>query len=323
MFHFSLCDKAKHWLRTVEEGSLTTWDEVTRAFLGKYCPHEKTAELRRKITNFNQEIDETLSEAWERFKDYTRKCRHHGFTSWIIVQSFYDGLTPTSRANLDNGAGGSLEKLSVNDAYKMIEEVTQHYAYGGDRRQPQAKKGRIHDLSAIDLIASKFDMQAYKLDQATLTSLSSSSQQVMSCETCGGNDHLSFLGKETINTLNLTIRRSNADMQANIQQLQAHNKIIENQLAQIAQKVGSLSSNPSGHFLSSTVVNPKEQAKAITLRSGRGYERPIMSEDEPQKRDEGVVVRNEGEFENEIVDVERKKPQKKNEGNEEKVEKPP
>ncbi|XP_021735762.1 uncharacterized protein LOC110702365 [Chenopodium quinoa] len=43
-----------------------------------------------------------------------------------------------------------------------------------------------------------------------------------------------------------------------------------------------------------------------------------MSEEDPQKRDEGVVVRNEGEFENEIVDVERKEPQSKNEGDEEK-----
>ncbi|XP_021763595.1 uncharacterized protein LOC110728205 [Chenopodium quinoa] len=48
-----------------------------------------------------------------------------------------------------------------------------------------------------------------------------------------------------------------------------------------------------------------------------------MSEEEPQKRDEGFVVRNEDEFENEIVDVERKEPQSKNERDEEKVEKPP
>ncbi|XP_021751824.1 uncharacterized protein LOC110717431 [Chenopodium quinoa] len=427
MFQFSLRDKAKHWLRTVEEGSLSTWDEVTRAFLGKYCPPEKTAELRRKITNFNQDIDETLSEAWERFKDYTRKCPHHGFTSWIIVQSFYDGLTPISRANLDSGAGGSLKKLSVDDAYKMIEEVAKHYAYGGDRRQPQTKKGGIHDLSAIDLIASKFDMLAHKLDQATLTP-SSSSSQVMSCETCGGNDHLSSYCNSTnqeqaaaigqrneqysqshnqswkpqhntgwkqynqgppqnnynqnqtqpqnhynqpqsqnqqapyrhpnqrdqnhqrsqynqpappppppqktslesvLETFMTQQIRNNAEMNANIQQLQAHNKIMEGQLAQIAQQVGSSSSNPSGHFPSSTVVNPKEQAKAITLRSGRGYEGPVMSEEEPQKRDEGVVVRSEDDFENEVVEVERKEQKsdegatKKDEGDEERIEKPP
>ncbi|XP_021737517.1 uncharacterized protein LOC110704036 [Chenopodium quinoa] len=319
------------------------------------------------------------------------------------------GLTPTSRVNFDNGAGGSLKKLSVDDAYKMIEEVAKNFAYGGDRQQPQAKKGGIHDLSAINLIASNFDMLAHKLDQATLTSPRSSSQQVMSCETYGGNDHLSSYCNSTnqeqaaaigqrndqysqpynqgwkpqqntgwkqqnqgppqnqynqsrpqnqqapyrhpnqrdqnqqrqqynqsappppqksileaaLETFITQQGRSNADMQANIQQFQAHNKIIENQLAQIAQQVGSSSSNPSGHFPSSTVVNPKEQAKAITLRSGIGYEGSVMSEEEPQKRDEGVVVRNESEFENEIVDVERKEPQKKNEGDEENVENPP
>ncbi|XP_021721525.1 uncharacterized protein LOC110689103 [Chenopodium quinoa] len=78
-------------------------------------------------------------------------------------------------------------------------------------------------------------------------------------------------------------------MKTNIQQLQAHNKIIENQLAQIAQQVKSSSSNPSGHFPSSTVVNPKEQAKAITFRLRRGYEGSVMSEEEPQNRDGGVV----------------------------------
>ncbi|XP_021744415.1 uncharacterized protein LOC110710430 [Chenopodium quinoa] len=104
---------------------------------------------------------------------------------------------------------------------------------------------------------------------------------------------------------------------------------MESQLAQIAQQVGSSSSNPSGHFPSSTVVNPKEQAKAITLRSGRGYEGPVMSEEDPQKRDEGVVVRSEDDFENEVVEVERKKKKsdeeatKKDEGDEERIEKPP
>ncbi|XP_021770244.1 uncharacterized protein LOC110734402 [Chenopodium quinoa] len=193
MFRFSLRDKAKCWLRSVKEGSLTTWEEVTKAFLGKFCPPEKTAELRRKITSFTQEDDETLGEAWERFKDLKRKCPHHGLPLWMIIQSFYDGLTPTSRANLDNGAGGSLKKLPVEEAENMIEEVARHYAYRYDRRESQPKKKGMHELSAIDLIASKFDMLAHKLDQATSSSGTSSSQpqpQVMSCETYGGNDHM-------------------------------------------------------------------------------------------------------------------------------------
>uniref|UniRef100_A0A803M2Z0 Uncharacterized protein n=1 Tax=Chenopodium quinoa TaxID=63459 RepID=A0A803M2Z0_CHEQI len=81
------------------------------------------------------------------------------------------------------------QQLSVDEAYKMIEEVAKHYAYGGDKRQGQPKKGGKHDLEAIDLIASKVDMLARKLDQVNNVP-GSSSPQVMSCETCGGNDHL-------------------------------------------------------------------------------------------------------------------------------------
>ncbi|XP_021762933.1 uncharacterized protein LOC110727661 [Chenopodium quinoa] len=341
MFRFSLRDKAKCWLRSVKEGSLTTWEKVTKAFLGKFCPPEKTAELRRKITSFTQEDDETLGEAWERFKDLKRKCPHHGLPLWMIIQSFYDGLTPTSRANLDNGAGGSLKKLPVEEAENMIEEVARHYAYRYDRRESQPKKKGMHELSAIDLIASKFDMLAHKLDQATSSSGTSSSQpqpQVMSCETCGGNDHMASYCNATNEQVAAMNQRneqpfnqgwrqqnqgwrqpnqnqqsnynnppqniynqnqqnhqapyrhpnqqrqqfnqqppppqktsleaalesfinqqgkSNAEMSSNIQQLQAHNKIIENQLAQIAQQVGSSTSNASGQFPSSTVVKPK------------------------------------------------------------------
>ncbi|XP_021760574.1 uncharacterized protein LOC110725399 [Chenopodium quinoa] len=400
MFQFSLRDKAKHWLRTVEEGSLSTWDEVTRAFLGKYCPPEKTAELRRKITNFNQEVDETLSEAWERFKDYTRACPHHGFTSWIIVQSFYDGLTPTSRANLDSGAGGSLKKLSVDEAYKMIEEVAKHYAYGGDKRQGQPKKGGKHDLEAIDLIASKVDMLARKLDQVNNVP-GSFSPQVMSCETCGGNDHLASycntttehvasLGRndpysqtfnqgwkqhpnfgwkqpnqapppqnnynqappynqpptqqqapyrhpnqrdnvqqrpqynqappppksniesvlETFMTQQIKI---NGEVSSSIQQLQAHNKMIESQLSQIAQQVGC-TSNPGGQFPSTTVMNPKEQAKSITLIMEGGYETPIMRENVAKKGDEGDSWVDESEFENEVSEEARGRSKMSDEG---------
>ncbi|XP_021761194.1 uncharacterized protein LOC110726028 [Chenopodium quinoa] len=221
----------------------------------------------------------------------------------MIIQSFYDGLTPTSRANLDNEAGGSLKKLPVEEAENMIEEVARHYAYRYDRRESQPKKKGMHELSAIDLIASKFDMLAHKLDQATSSSGTSSSQpqpQVISCETCGGNDHMASYCNATneqvaaVNQRNeqpFNQGKSNAEMSSNIQQLQAHNKKFENQLAQIAQQVGSSTSNASGQFPSSTVVNPKEHVKAITLRSGRGYEGPVMSEDVPQKRDEGVEVR--------------------------------
>lgn len=91
--------------------------------------------MRRKITSFVQDEDEALSEAWERFKEYTRACPHHGFDRWILVQSFYDGLTPNPRANLDLVAGGQLKKLSVDNAYNMKKLPMQALCMGWRKKE--------------------------------------------------------------------------------------------------------------------------------------------------------------------------------------------
>jgi len=77
-FSLSLRDKARAWLHSLPPGSISTWDELTKAFLAKFFPLSKTASLRNQITSFTQRDDETLYEAWEKFKDLLRLCPHHG-----------------------------------------------------------------------------------------------------------------------------------------------------------------------------------------------------------------------------------------------------
>jgi len=56
-------------LQNEEPNSFTTWEMLSKAFLGKYFPPGKTAKLRIEITSFIQRDGESLYEAWERFKD--------------------------------------------------------------------------------------------------------------------------------------------------------------------------------------------------------------------------------------------------------------
>ncbi|KAL2931190.1 4-hydroxy-3-methylbut-2-enyl diphosphate reductase [Bienertia sinuspersici] len=67
LFKFSLTGKALDWLERFAPNSFTIWDQVTAAFLSKFIPLEKTAELRSKIANFEEEPDESHYDAWERF----------------------------------------------------------------------------------------------------------------------------------------------------------------------------------------------------------------------------------------------------------------
>ena len=68
LFPFSLKDKAKFWFNSLPTGSVGTWPAMSNLFLAKYYPVKRTAKVRGQITAFKQNYDESLSDAWDRFK---------------------------------------------------------------------------------------------------------------------------------------------------------------------------------------------------------------------------------------------------------------
>jgi len=78
LFPFSLRDRASAWFHSLEVGSITSWDQMRRAFLARFFPPSKTAKLRDRITRFNQKDGESLYDAWESFKEMLIICPHHG-----------------------------------------------------------------------------------------------------------------------------------------------------------------------------------------------------------------------------------------------------
>ncbi|GJQ93450.1 retrovirus-related pol polyprotein from transposon TNT 1-94 [Tanacetum coccineum] len=72
-FPMYLTRAASHWLRNKPSGSITTWEDLKTKFLSKYCPPARTAKKIEEINNFQQEPDENLYQAWERFKELLMK----------------------------------------------------------------------------------------------------------------------------------------------------------------------------------------------------------------------------------------------------------
>jgi len=66
---FSLLGRAKEWFYDTKEKN-TTWALCSTNFLSKFFPMGKTNALCGKITSFQQQHDESIPEAWERFQDY-------------------------------------------------------------------------------------------------------------------------------------------------------------------------------------------------------------------------------------------------------------
>ena len=110
LFQFSLRDQASQWLERFPAGSITTWDDLTRRFLTRFFPPERTAKLRDAILFFEQRQKETLRQAWTRFNYMLQRVPHHGLSQWLLVQIFYDHVNYHSKCSIDQAAGGKLHR---------------------------------------------------------------------------------------------------------------------------------------------------------------------------------------------------------------------
>ncbi|GKA60819.1 hypothetical protein Tco_0760226 [Tanacetum coccineum] len=123
-FPVSLTGAASRWLRNQPSGSITTWEVLKTKFLNKYCPPACTAKKMEEINNFQQEPDESLFHAWERFKELLMKCHQHYLTDIQEVILFYNALDVPTRQILDSK--GTIPSKSIVDAKVSIQEMAEY-----------------------------------------------------------------------------------------------------------------------------------------------------------------------------------------------------
>ncbi|GJY19719.1 pyruvate dehydrogenase (acetyl-transferring) kinase, mitochondrial [Tanacetum coccineum] len=137
-FPMSLTGAASHWLRNEPTGSITTWDGLKTKFLNKYCPPARTAKKMEEINNFQQEPDENLYQAWERFKELLMKCPQHYLTEMQEVILFYNGLGIPTRQILDSR--GAIPSKTTADAKVDIQEMAEYSQKWHNRTSREIKK---------------------------------------------------------------------------------------------------------------------------------------------------------------------------------------
>ncbi|GKA70700.1 mitochondrial proton/calcium exchanger protein-like protein isoform X1 [Tanacetum coccineum] len=89
-------------------------EDLKTKFLSKYCPPAHTTKKMEEINNFQQEPDENLYQAWERFKDLFMKCPQHYLTEMQEVVLFYNGLDVLTRQIINSR--GAIPSKTAADA---------------------------------------------------------------------------------------------------------------------------------------------------------------------------------------------------------------
>ena len=182
LFPYSLKDKAKNWLNSLEPNSIHTWDELAEKFLGKYFPPNKNAKLRNDITSFKQREGESLFDAWERWKELLRMCPHHGIPVVIQMETFYNGLDQPTRLILDASSGGVILNMSFSEACKLIDDIATHNSHWPSERFTPGKKAGIHEISEVTALSAQVASLTNMIKSMSSSNVATSSSNVITSE---------------------------------------------------------------------------------------------------------------------------------------------
>ncbi|KAL5571571.1 hypothetical protein UlMin_021168 [Ulmus minor] len=306
LFPFSLNSKAKAWLISLPPGIITTWEGLVRSFLTKYFPPAKSAKMRNDITNFFQHDQESLYEAWERFKDLLRKCPHHGLPLWMQVQTFYNGLLSNTQTMVDAASGGAFFNKSLEEGYDLI-EVMAGNNFVKSERSAQKRPTGLHDLDAFNKLAAQVALLNNNFKMNYVANNQRQFNPNSNYYNPGWRNHpnfswsnnqnvqkppSSFQAREKKPTMEEAftqfMTRTNAfidDTQANFRNQGASIRNLEHQVGEISKL---LTERGQGALPSNTERNPREEAKAITLRSGKELEKSKEASKQAVEEDTSV-----------------------------------
>ncbi|GKA76422.1 reverse transcriptase domain-containing protein [Tanacetum coccineum] len=119
-FPFLLFREAKIWLNELNEGTITSWNELREAFISRYFSLTKFRRLLNKIHSFHQLDNETLVDAWLHLKEMLCTCYGHGLTKGVIIQIFYHGLDNPTQGVLN--ARGIFLYNTPNKVFQILED---------------------------------------------------------------------------------------------------------------------------------------------------------------------------------------------------------
>ncbi|XP_023759492.1 uncharacterized protein LOC111907915 [Lactuca sativa] len=151
-------------------------------FIDQFCPPLKIAKLKKAITNFEQQVEESLYEVWERYKGLLRNCPHHDLNSQQEVSILYDGVNVTTRQLVDSQ--GALTKKPPPVIKELIEEFSKHSREYHNPRN-DLTRGAVNsitdDMAAMMAKLESLDRRMTKMDKSIHAIR-------VGCENCRGPD---------------------------------------------------------------------------------------------------------------------------------------
>ena len=202
-FPLTLKDKAKIWLNSLRPRTIRNWAELQAEFLKKFFSTHKTNNLKRQIYTFAAQDGERFYQCWERFMETVSACPHHGFDTWMLVNHFYNGMSPPMKQLLETMCGGDFLNKHPDEALDFLNYVAEtSKAWDepspreAERLRPSShQKGVMYALPEDTEMKTKLSILTQRLDELEMKNqhekqaVSELSISQPSCFNCQSNSH--------------------------------------------------------------------------------------------------------------------------------------
>ncbi|XP_030969898.1 uncharacterized protein LOC115990189 [Quercus lobata] len=285
LFPFSLRDKARGWLQSLQPGSITSWQEMAEMFLAKFFPPAKIAQLKIDAASGGTLMSKTVEGAtslleemasnnyqWPTERTMDKKVAGiHELDPFAALSTQVASLSYQVSTLTTQRIPQSAEYVAASSMTVPMNEASQeqvqyinnrNYNYRGNP-MPNYYHPRLRNHENFSYGNTKNVLQPPPGFD------SQPSEKKMSLE----DAMISFVEETKARFKKSDSRLDN--IETHCSNMGATMKNLEVQIGQLATTINA---QQRGTFLSNTEVNPKEQCKAITLRSGREIERTPSKE---------------------------------------------
>ena len=124
-FPLTLKDKAKIWLNSLRLRTIWNLIELQAEFLKKIFSTYRTNSLKRQIYTFAAHKNKKFYQCWEMYLETINACPHHGFDTWMLVNHFYEGMSPIMKQLLETMCGGDFMNKNPKEAMNFLNYVVE------------------------------------------------------------------------------------------------------------------------------------------------------------------------------------------------------
>ena len=102
---------------------MRNWEELAEAYINRIFPPALSSERIWEIIAFLHREDESLYNAWERYKQLLRRCPMHGIEQMKQMDIIYHAMNYSSKGTVDAASRGAFKRKSAEEATQLIEEL--------------------------------------------------------------------------------------------------------------------------------------------------------------------------------------------------------